>query len=135
MQQPLLMEVTMKLATALLVLATGIGLAGCGPKAPDQALQLSGSIQGQDVIGLVMPETGQVSVMIGGQACEGVLSDFTDDPRTGVLLCPSGSNSVSYHLTAKMENSNTGHLMLRKSGEQQSVTIDISSAFGQPQPK
>lgn len=51
-------------------------LVGCGPRAPNRALQISVAIQGESVIGFALPQTGQVVLTVGTQRCDGVLSDF-----------------------------------------------------------
>ncbi|WCE06261.1 hypothetical protein [Pseudoxanthomonas sp. JBR18] len=125
----------MKLGPCFGWLVVAAGLTGCGPKAPDQALQISGAVQGQAITGFVLPQTGQVSVMLGDQACQGVLSDFKDDPRTGLLLCKEANGSAAYLLSARMERTDAGHLVLRRRADRQSFTTELSSQFDAPLPK
>lgn len=122
----------MKLGGGLALFALAVQLTACGPKAPDQALQISGSVQGQAISGFVLPATGQVTVMLGDRICQGVLSDFKDDPRTGLLLCGDARGGVAYSLTASMESMDAGHLVLRQHGGRRSFTADISSQFDTP---
>jgi hypothetical protein len=108
-------------------------LVGCGPKAPDQALQISGVIQGQQVLGFVLPQTGQIVLTIGMQRCNGVLSDFRQTPRTGLLICDvPGQQAGRFELVATMANGEAGTLSLIEQQGAPPRRLQMTARLGLP---
>lgn len=106
-------------------------LGGCSPKAPDQALQISGSLDGKKGIGFVVPKTGQVVLTLGNSSCDGVLSDFKDDPRTGLLIChEADGRPTTYRLTATMKSTDRGVLSLTSASDKQHKELELLSSLG-----
>jgi len=89
-----------------------IALTGCGPKAPDQPLRLQGVSGEPPASGFILPETGQVSLWLDTNECQGVLSDFKDDPRTGVVICNDGQRPETLNLRLAMKDATTGDLLV-----------------------
>lgn len=106
-------------------------LGGCSPKAPDQALQISGSLDGKKGVGFVLPKTGQVLLTLGSSSCDGVLSDFKDDPRTGLLTCHQADGQpTTYRLTATMKSTDRGVLSLTSVSDKQPEELELLSSLG-----